>query len=391
MLKLNFFKYLIFTTVIISSILIYIHLPGSTCQQFSIQAQSFINGKLDIPKSIDTVYKTGKYYWPQGPFSSIILIPFQLVFGPSFNQSVMQPFLVIILIILLYKLARLKKFQTGSALLLTFAFLFSSQTAGVITESCYSFFAHVVTMVLLTALLLEFESKKRPLILGVLISTIILTRPSAAVILLPIIYFLFSEKHASTKLLHLLFFTVPLAISIIFLLWFNQARFQNPLDNGYSSNDVGSYLNELRSEGVFSLKHIPSNFYYYFLISVQPIIKESTNLVFPFFTYNPLGLSFFIVSPFFLYAFKSLWSKNTLIKLYWLVTLVTLIILLSYYTTGWVQFGPRFLSDIMPILYLLLLNSLNPPKLSIKHQVIILLSSLINTYLLLTGFFIFKK
>lgn len=385
------FKIFVPIIVIASTIFLYLIVPAKHCQLFSIQAQSFIEGRLDIPQSIDAAYKNGKYYWPQGPFPSLLLIPFQIVFGPGFNQSIAHPFLVIILAILLYRLASLKKFEPASALLLTYAFLFGSQTIGIIRSPCYSYFAHIITMTLLTAVLLEFESKRRPLILGLLLSAIITTRLSAGFIFIPIIYHYLYSKNQAGKFSNLALFITPLVISAISLLLFNHVRFQNFFDNGYSSNDVGDYLDGLRSIGLFSIQHIPTNFYYYFLISVQPVIKESTHLVFPFVTYSTVGLSFFIVSPFFLYTFKSLLYKSILIKLYWLVILMTLLMTLTYYSAGWDQFGPRFLSDIMPIFYLLLLNSLAPPRLNTKQNLFILFSSLLNTYLLITGFLIYKR
>lgn len=386
------FKIFVPIIVIACTIFLYLIVPTKNCQLFSIQAQSFIEGRLDIPQSIDAAYKNGKYYWPQGPFPSLLLIPIQIIFGPGFNQSIAQPFLVIILAILLYRLARLKNFESASALLLTYAFLFGSQTIGIIISPCYSYFSHIITMILLTAVLLEFESNRRPLILGFLLSAIITTRLSAGFIFIPILYYyLYSKNQARHKFSNLMLFTIPAVVSVSLLLLFNYLRFQNFFDNGYSSNDVGNYLDGLRSIGLFSIEHIPTNLYYYFLTSVRPVIKESTHLIFPFITYSPFGLSFFIVSPFFLYAFKSLVDKNILIRLYWLVISTTLLIVLAYYSAGWAQFGPRFLSDIMPILYLLLLNSLAPPRLNTKQNLFILFSSLINTYLLTTGFLIYQS
>ncbi|MBI2020353.1 hypothetical protein HYS94_02930 [Candidatus Daviesbacteria bacterium] len=391
MISLKIFKIFVPMAVIFLSILIYIHMPSNYCQQFSQQAQSFIGGKLDISAYWDTVYKDGKYFWPQGPFPSLILIPFQLIYGPNFDQFVMQPILVIILSLLLYQLARLKNFEPSSAIFLTYVFLFASQIVRIIVEPCYSYFAHVVTMVLLTALLLEFESKKRPLFLGLLLAAIIATRISASLIFIPIIYYFYSKNNNTSRFMNITLFINPILLSIFLLLIFNQVRFQNPFDNGYATNNVGDYLAGLRNIGVFSIQHIPSNFYYYFLISVQPVIGYSTHLVYPFLTYSPYGLSFFIVAPFFLYAFKSLKSQKIIIRLYWLVILLTLLILLSYYSNGWVQFGPRFLSDVMPILYLLLLVSLKAPRLTQNQIIFIILSSLLNIYLLIGKFFTFKN
>lgn len=388
----SIFKVVTISIVILLSSFIYLNIPKAQCQRFSEQAQSFIQGNLDISGGIDTVSQNGKYYWPQGPFPALILIPFQVIFSSSFNQTFLQPVLILLLIFFLYKLARLKKYSTENSLFLIYAFLFGSTAIGIITEPCYSFFAHLVTMVLQTAFLFELEAKGRWFILGILLSCIIATRPTAGVIILPALYLIFNKKTIPLqKLYSLAKFMLPIIFTMSLLTWFNWVRFSNIFETGYNSNNVGDYLNGLRNMGLFSITHLPSNFYYYFLISVQPVINFSTHITFPFFTYNRVGLSFFIVSPFFIFAFKSLRNSNSLIRLYWVTILIILLVLLTYYAPGWVQFGPRYTSDFMPILYLLTLYGLNSTKFKTIQIIIILLSSIINIYLLTTGFFLFKR
>lgn len=378
--------------VISTSLFIYIQIPKANCQMFSIQAQRFIHGHFDMPFHPDVVTFNGKYYWPQGPFPSLILIPFQLIFGTQFNQSIMQPLLVLVLSIALFKLARNKGFSHRDAGFLTYAFLFASVIIGIITEPCYSFFAHIITVTLLSLFLLEYEGRRRWIFLGMLGGAILATRPTAGIVTLLLAFLLFFSKLSyKEKLSRLTAFCIPIIFSIILLLWFNFIRFHNIFNNGYSSNNVGDYLESLRSLGVFSPSHIISNFYYYFLISVQPIIKYSTHLTFPYFTYNPVGLSFLVISPFFLLSLKTIKSCSNQIRIYWISIVLTLLILLSYYNPGWVQFGPRFTSDFMPILYLLTLYSFKTKRLVSKEVILVILSSLINSYLLLTGFNLFKR
>lgn len=379
------------TLVIGVASFIYLQIPKSNCQMFSIQAQSFISGRLDIPFHVDVVNASGKYYWPQGPFPSLILIPFQLVFGERFNQTLMQPILILLLSIILFKLARIKGFNNFNSFLLTYAFLFASIVYGIIVEPCYSFFAHVVTMILLSLLLLEYEGKKRWFILGIVGGAILATRPTGSSIILLVGLVLLFSKSTKEKYLQFSYYSTPIFLSIVLLFLFNFIRFQDFFNNGYLTNEVGDYLDSLRKFGVFNPVHFISNFYYYFLISVQPVIQNSTHLKFPYFTYNPVGLSFFIVSPFFLHSLKTLKFLNTKLKIYWASILITLAILLFYYNPGWVQFGPRLTSDFMPILYLLTLYSFKVKYLSRKETSIIILSSLLNSYLLLAGFYLFKR
>ncbi len=377
------------TVTIVFLVLAYLYLfiPKSQCQVFAEQSQSFIHGRLDVQTKIDSVYHAGKYYWPQGPFPSVILIPFQVIFGSLFNQTLMQPILVLALSYILYKLARIKKFTSIDSLKLVYVFLFGSIVFGIIINPCYSHYAHILTMTLLAYLLLELENKQRWLIMGLLSAFVIATRPTAGFIIPVILFYILRlNKNPTKKYYHLILFILPILSAISLLLWFNQVRFQNPFETGYAVNNVGDYLNSLRQKGVFNFEYIPTNFYYYFLSSVQPVFRKTTHLVFPYFAYNPVGSSFILFSPFFLYAFRSLKRKGALIKAYWITIFITLLVLLSYYSSGWFQFGPRFTSDFMPILYLLTLYGLQSSRLSSMQTVLILLSSLVNAYLLLSGF-----
>lgn len=121
---MKIFKIVIPLIVISLTLSIYKETPKNHCQRFAEQAQSFIHGHLDINSQRDSVYKNGKYYWPQGPFPSLILIPFQLVFGPKFDQTVMQPFLVLLLAITIYQLTKRKNFNREDPLMLTYGFFF---------------------------------------------------------------------------------------------------------------------------------------------------------------------------------------------------------------------------------------------------------------------------
>lgn len=387
---LKTFHFCAASLAIILSIFIYINIPKGNCQAFSDQTQSFLHARLDIPNLVDSVYNNGKYYWPQGPFPSLILLPFQFIFGESFNQTLMQPILVFILGYLAYKLSRIKGFSRNSSLFLVEAFLFASFIVGIITEPCYSFFSHTATLVLLMASIVEVETNKRPLILGLLIGIILATRPTAAFISIPILYILIGKNYKNS-IKNFTKFLLPIVFIIFLLMWFNYARFGNPFETGYGNNNTGEFLSRLRKNGIFDYSYIISNSYFYLLASIQPILDRNYHIVLPFFTYNTMGLSIFITSPFFIYSFRSLKKESKFIRACFLSVILTLIILLSYYHSGWVQFGTRFASDFFPTIFLLTLYGLNVNNLTNLQKIIISLSSLINIYLLTTGFFLFKR
>lgn len=383
----------ILTLVVIIAIFVFTSNFNTPWKHFSDQTQSFLKGRLDVdPLSFDKhdyVIQDGKYYWPQGPFPSVLLIPFQLFFGTKLNQGTAQLLLISILCISLFKLARLKKFNILDSLYLVIVFLLGSTLVGLIIDPKSWFFSQVTTVTTLSLLILELESSRRWWLIGVLESILIATRFTSGFIIFALIFLLYKEKRdLRRKLMNLFFLSLPIFVSGLLLVWFNYARFGNLFNNGYFTNDVGGYLSPLRDMGFFSLQHFPTNFHYYFLASVNPITSNiGVHLKFPFIKYNSWGLSLFLVAPFFLYSLRSLKKSSSYLRSLWIVVVITLFTLLIYYAPGWVQFGPRYTADFMPILYLLILNSLTPPKLTNFQKIVIVFSCLFNIYLLSSPIF----
>lgn len=377
---------LIATFVTLISVLLLITSQPTLDQKFTQQAISFTHGKLDVPVGGDAAYYQGKYYWPQGPFPSIIMIPALLIFGQSIDQVFMQFILLFFLAFIVYQLAKHYDFSKLDSFYLMYAFLFSSIIIGLIVDAGNVYYSQIVAITLLSTILLEFLTKKRWFVLGVLTGFLVMTRPTSSMIMILLIYYLFNNKE--NKIYSFILFLFPIFISISLLLAFNYLRFNNFLDNGYYSNFVGEALIPFREKGIFSIHHIPTNFYYYFLTTFRPVTNSIYESIFPYLTFNPWGISFFIVSPFFVYTFRTLISNHTLTKLLWIVVVITLIVILSYYAPGWVQFGPRYMGDLLPVLFMILLISFKKPVLTIFQKNLILISSLINCLLLLSKYFL---
>lgn len=354
--------------------------------QFSQQADSFLAGRLDIVNQLDTVYVNGKYYWHQQPLPSIILLPFKL-FWSKFDQSNMQIILTILLIILLYRLIKTKNLPLLDNLYLMVVFICGSPILGLILNPSSWYYAQLVAVTLLVGLILEMETKYRPFVMGLSVALIAATRPQALLITIAIIYKLVKTNHKNI-LNNLSIFFLPVAITVFALLWFNYIRFNSIFYNAYQTNQVGGFMSSFRNLGFFSIQHLPTNFYYYFLISVNPVTDQTeANLIFPYITYSAWGISLILIAPFFLYALKTIICKIWEIRIYWIVIGLNLIFLMLYFAPGWVQFGPRYSADFLPLLFLLLLKQLKKP-LSLKQQIIIMVSSVFNLYLYATPFLI---
>src|SRR5579871_2075522 len=224
--------------------------------QFTHQAQSFLHGRLDVPKSIDTVDIGNKHYWHQEPFPSFVLIPGVVLFGNHFNEAVGQLFVLPFLVYFIYRLARLKKFSRRDSWILVFAFLFGSIMINLITNPTAYYFAQVLATTLLAGCVYELETKRRYWVLGILEACIIATRPTAGfvgfIILVQLFYGIYKKGLNKNNAIACIQFLLPILLSISLLLYFNDLRFGNPFFNTYQASNAGPVLREAQKLGVFS-------------------------------------------------------------------------------------------------------------------------------------------
>jgi len=364
--------------------------------QFSFLAQSFLNGKLYFlsqPGSWhDAVLFGGNYYWPLGPFPSIILMPFVYVFGLMdhfFYQGYLQFFLVVIIFIACFQISRKINYSKSDSIYLAYAFCFSSVFLGVALVPSGWQFAQVVTTLLLFLSILEFFTKKRYWMLGLIMGLVAATRATAG---LGIFFFaleiIFSKKYFKIKIKDLLKLFIPFGLAIGGLLLYNYFRFGNIFEQGYAYQLLNGELERARGYGMFSFSHLLSNIYYSVISMPSPVFKDSTSvLVYPFIQANPWGMSIFLTSPYLLTIFL-LKNGGKISKMLWITVFLIAFPILMYYGIGWYQFGYRYALDFMPFLFLLfMLNYYAENKeLSWKIKSVIILSSFLNLHLFLTIF-----
>ena len=252
------------------------------------------------------------------------------------------------------------------------------------------FFAQVLTTFLLFWSIYEFYTNKRWWLIGVICGAIILTRATAAPIIIFFALELISQnkqKTAKYKKLAILFF--PTLIAVIIQGLYNFIRFHNPFNGGFEYQLISNDSAEARAMGLFSFKHLPTNLYSMLFRGPIPVLKDSTSwsLKFPYMKNNEYGMSIFLTSPYLLSIFTNKWSMfNRQTKHLIISILISGILVLCYYGIGIEQFGYRYMLDFMPELFLLfmIMYRKSHDRITFGMRALIIGSGILNFYLICT-------
>jgi hypothetical protein len=166
---------------------------------------------------------------------------------------------------------------------------------------------------------------------------------------------------------------IPLAISIAGLLGYNAARFGDPLDFGYKRQNVsGALIYDLLQYGQFSYHYITRNVYH--MLLAPPAWPADGAWPEP----DAHGMSILLTTP---ALFWLAWARGPrpLVKGAWISIALLLAPLVTYYNTGWRQFGYRFSLDfIIPALVLIAIAA--GPRMSPLLRAAILAGVAVNAY-----------
>jgi hypothetical protein len=180
----------------------------------------------------------------------------------------------------------------------------------------------------------------------------------------------------------------PIVISGMALLGYNYVRFNHPLDFGYQTQNIAPELaGDRHAFGQFSLHYVPHNLWA--MLLAGPVFDPKTNSIAP----SLDGMSLLLTTPALLYVVGP--SKRLALVIgAWISVGLLLIPLLTYYNTGWWQFGYRFSLDCMtPLLVLLALRA--GSRVAWPMRALIVLGVLVNAWGVLwflnPGFFSYAK
>lgn len=352
---------------------------------FELFARAFAHGRIGlvvgeaatvridelIPEHADQAQRPGdetirlrqgeRLYLGYPPLPAFLLIPFVFLFGDVKVQIACRVVSVINVMIFDACLVRLPcllgwpPVRLSSRILLGLFFAFGTA----VWHNCKIggdwHYAHAVALCGCLLALHEFAGRNRPLIVGLFIACVAVTRPTAAVscafFALPLIR---SRRWVDLARLA----AAPLAAAIGLGIY-NHVRFGSPGDFGYSRMILtGAGRVAIETHGKFALHFVPRNFFWFFL---APPWKAPPNPILPV-AYDPRGLSLFLASPAFLYALFALRRirADAIVQSATAALALCLVPLLAYYNAGFWQFGHRFSMDYLAVLMVLTIVGMGP-------------------------------
>ena len=295
-----------------------------------------------------------KWFVSFPPFPAVLLTPLVAVFGTDLpDRFVWALFAGLAPALLFFVLGTLRRrglstCSTREDLVLTTLFGVGSVFFFVAVQGTVWFSAHVVASILICLYLYGAIETKHPMLAGVALGLLFLTRPTA--LLLGVLFLLqtleLSRRDRSDAIKRLVHFGVPVAVLLCIAAWHNYARFGDPTEFGHRFLQV-RWRGRIETWGLFSFHYLPRNLAI-FLASMPWWLGTS-----PFIRISGHGLALWFTTP------NLLWSlfpkrPTRLTAHLWLAIIPVALADLLYQNSGWVQFGYRFALDYLPLVFVLI-------------------------------------
>lgn len=357
---------------------------------FNQLAEAFLQGRLYLAEPASThdlTFYAQRWYVPFPPLPALLMMPWVAVMGVASLNTVFFAALfgalnVALIFLLLSGLARRQWTHLGLTdnLWLTLLFGLGSVHWYMATIGSVWFVAQICTVTFVALALWLAVEERAPWLVGLALALAMLARPNV-LLTWPLLLGM-AATHLTTDEQPLqwprlirwaLLSAIPLVVVMGGLLLYNRARFGNPLDFGYLTENVAEKLvPALRRYGQFNLHYLPKNFWAMWLAGPQ--WDEEMRFWRP----DPEGMSLLLTTPALIYLARAR-QRSWLIIGGWSAFCLLLAPLLLYYNTGWWQFGYRFSLDFMaPVMVLLALAARQ--RVTGSMRLLILAGVLVNLY-----------
>lgn len=345
-------------------------------------AHSFLEGEVGVvgntpPGTNDWALYQGRWYVSFPPFPALVIAPVVAIWGLATRDAVFWALLAGLAPALLFTLLRRLSERGESTrterenLLLSALFAFGTVYFFVAVQGAVWFAAQVVASSLLVLYLMCSFDARSPWLAGLCLGLLWATRPNVLLLGWPV--FLVEALRAYRKAEFVddleahplvrawrwlcaadlgrtfkacLQFAAPIVVVGALQLWFNYARFDDPLVFGHEYLQI-RWRQRIDEWGLFNYHYFAKNLGVFvaslpWLYDGRPYVKVSLH-----------GLALWFTTPNLLWVF---WPKHVDARTVGLAlaALGTAVIDLMYQNSGWIQFGYRFALDYMPLLIVLL-------------------------------------
>lgn len=389
---------LVFLTLILCVVFtIQFNLNRPHLKHFTQLAVAFWEGRTNIANKpemlLDTVlgYKE-RYYSILDPLPGVLMMPFVKAFGPQASQGYLQIIINLINGFIIYKLLDKYKLSHRLNIKLWFIliFFFASNMVSIIWFSHTWFLAQNIGVMWTLFIVWEWKSRKRALVIFILTILLILTKKNMVFTIGAYIIFetLLDHNKWIKKIKILIIFCLAMLLGYS-TVW-NYHLLGNPKDKLLHYYDyariTGEDLYKIHQHGIWNIKFVPVNFINYLLEG--PVIKRRdiyhTNssteepFIYPSLKY---GMSIFYFSPIFAsLIFLPFVMKKKILPIGGAV-LIWGMVYLTYHATGTAQFGSRYLAELIPFLFIGLLEVL-PTHFGLRARLLTIFSVVLNIYFL---------
>ncbi len=359
--------------------------------------QWIVHGGPSYAMGNDFAEHDGKTYISFPPFPALLMLPFVKLAGSPENFQDGQFMIWIaglgpaLLFLLLERLRRTGRSQrtTAENIFLSGLFAFGTLYFFTAVEGTVWYAAHVVCVVLSAAYLLCALDAERPLLAGVLMGCIFMTRPT---VLLTSVFFgleairvsctdiptegsllerarkLWAALDKPALARRLAAFSLPILATLALASWMNYSRFGELSPTAFGHEHLTVVWNRRMAQwGLFGYHYLAKNLGV--MLTVLPFLPQKGALCFdqqgglgyallhfadcvPF-KVNEHGLALWFTCPFYFWLFRPK-ARDGFHATILVSALVPLAMNLLYQNSGWRQFGYRFSNDYAVYLFVLL-------------------------------------
>ncbi len=368
-------------------------------EQYVYLADSFLHGHLDLihynGNPFDLIHFNDKLYVPGAMAPALLYMPFVAIFGLKVSDVLFSVVLAAVNTALMYDLFGRLGGEESLSKQIWLTVLFAAGTVHWWIASVGSvWFNAQITAVLFTILFVrETLTDKRPWLAGIWLGLAALSRPTllfAAIFFL--LYNLLHKESWRATLLKSLPFAGTFSLALVVMLGYNLLRFGNALDFGYGYVEGSKQLTTLYAKyGGFNLRYMPCGMYVSLvglpniphnpLPTVNQMCPDlKTPLGFKHITdfFNPLGMSIFLTTPALLYVFRARLRGNPLTIAALAATVLVTLVVWSYHTPGYVQYGYRYLLDMIVFLMILVADGMRKVE---KPAIALILASVFMNFI----------